>query len=251
MKRVYFNTVSRLTLHRADAFIACSSNDQEMMQRIGIEATLIPNAIESWAEAGAGPDLLYIGRLAVNKQVDRLLDFVAALKQSGRPRHLHIVGDDFDQLSPGLQQRIASLGIGDYAHLHGYLSRDGLQQLIRHCGVFVSASRYEGFGMSMVEAMSAGLIPFVQANESFSELIGKTNPQSLTDFANPARAAAQFVALEATVTEADRRQAIDFAARFSWPELANKVLAIYRQVSSNRPGVLGTHLALAQDLPTR
>jgi alpha-1,3-mannosyltransferase len=250
LKQVYFRTISRLTLHRADAFIACSTNDKKMMQRIAIEATLIPNAVEVWGEVGAGNDLLYVGRLAANKQVDKLLEFVAALQQAGQARHLHIVGDDFDGLSAALQQQIASLGIGEHAHLHGYLSRDELQALIRRCGYFVSASRYEGFGMSMIEAMAAGLIPYVQANDSFSELIGATNPRSLTNFAEPAYAARQFIALDATIGEADRRRVRAFASQFSWPELANKVLSVYRQVCRARSGGLDAQLAAAEPLPT-
>lgn len=250
IKRVYFQTISRVTLRQAAAVIACSSNDQAMMRRIGIEATLIPNAVVSWDDVAAGPDLLYVGRLAASKQVDRLIDFVAELRRRGSPRRLHVVGDDFDGLAPVLREQIGRQGVAEDVHLHGYLTRDQLRSVLADCGFFVSASRYEGFGMSMIEAMSAGLIPFVQANDSFRELIGATNPQSLTDFADPAAAAAAFLSLEVATTGTDRQQARAFALRFSWPELANQVLAIYRQVSTSRAPALAMRLAAAEELPT-
>jgi alpha-1,3-mannosyltransferase len=249
IKRVYFQTISRLMLRQADAVVACSANDQAMMREIGIAATLVPNAVVAWDEVAAGPDLVYVGRLAASKQVDRLIDFIAALRRLGAPRRLHIVGDDFDRLTPALREQISRQGVGDDVHLHGYLSRDQLRAVLASCGFFVSASRYEGFGMSMIEAMTAGLIPFVQANESFSELVGRTNPQSLTDFADPDVAAA-FLRLEASLTDDDRRRARAFALQFSWPELANRVLAIYRHVSTSRRPALATRLAAAQKLPT-
>ncbi|QLH39123.1 MAG: glycosyltransferase family 4 protein [Defluviicoccus sp.] len=247
IKRIYFQTISRLTLNRASAVIACSSSDQQMMRRIGIEATLIPNAVVSWGEMATGPDLIYIGRLAVNKQVEKLIDFAGALRRRGCPRRLHIVGDDFDQMTPALVARIRQHGVADDVVLHGYLSRDDVQALLRQCRFFVSASRYEGFGMSMIEAMSAGLIPFVQVNDSFSELIGQTRPHSLTDFADPDRAAEQFVRLEDSVTEEDQQQVRAFALQFSWPELANKVLLIYQKLLSGHRRSLAARLAAAQE----
>lgn len=251
VKRIYFQTISRLTLRQPAAVIACSSNDHEMMRRIGIESTLIPNAVVSWEEMAGGADLLYVGRLAASKQVDRLINFAAALRRCGRPHRLHVVGDDFDGLAPGLREQIRRLGVVDDVHLHGYLTREQLRDVLAQCGFFVSASRYEGFGMSMIEAMSAGLVPFVQANDSFRELIGAANPQSLTNFADPDAAATAFLALEAATVDADRQRARAFALRFSWPELANRVLTIYRQVSPNDGrSALARRLAAAKELPT-
>lgn len=104
--------------------------------------------------------------------------------------------------------------------------------------------------MSMIEAMSAGLIPFVQANESFRELIGRSHPQSLTDFANPDAAAAAFLRLATSNTDEDRRRAREISLQFSWPELANRVLAVYRQASAGHRPALATRLAAAQELTT-
>lgn len=133
VKQVYFQTISRLTLRRAAAVIACSTNDEAMMRRIGIAATLIPNAVMPWEEVAAGRDLVYVGRLAASKQVERLIDFVAALKRRGDPRQLHIVGDDFDQLAPSLRAHIIHQGVEDVVRLYGYLARDELRGVLTLC----------------------------------------------------------------------------------------------------------------------
>ena len=62
-------------------------------------------------------------------------------------------------------------------------------EIISECSFFVSASRYEGFGLSLVEAMSAGLIPIVNSISSFDPIISSAAIGSVTDFSNSDNAA--------------------------------------------------------------
>jgi alpha-1,3-mannosyltransferase len=230
-KKIYFNTISQLTLGRTNAVIACSTNDQVMMQNIGIPATVIQNAIVPLPRRDAsGRDMLYLGRLAANKRVDLLLLFVACLRERGCAPRLHIVGEDYDHILDKLRQKVNQLGLAEIAMIHGYVAPEDLAKIVRECKVFVSASRYEGFGMSLVEAMSAGLLPFVHANTAFRELLEDANVGFLADFDRPEQCADQFIEWHLGLDDAVHDRAREFGMRFSWEKLSSGVLEVYRQV---------------------
>ena len=70
--------------------------------------------------------------------------------------------------------------------LPGFLPDDALDDLFRTTSVYVQASRHEGFGMSLAEAMLAGAVPVVTATGALPEVVGDTgvvisdtNPQSI------------------------------------------------------------------------
>jgi len=56
--------------------------------------------------------------------------------------------------------------------LTGEVSREGLVRLFENASVYVQASRHEGFGLSVAEAMLAGCIPVVSAAGSLPEVVG-------------------------------------------------------------------------------
>ncbi|MCK4263228.1 MAG: glycosyltransferase family 4 protein, partial [Dehalococcoidia bacterium] len=60
-----------------------------------------------------------------------------------------------------VKRRIAALGISDSVVLHGYVPEREKVELLSNCAVYVSNSRFEGFGIPVVEAMATGTVPVV------------------------------------------------------------------------------------------
>ena len=56
--------------------------------------------------------------------------------------------------------------------LTGRLSDEELDDLLRRASAYVQASRHEGFGMGVAEAMLAGCIPVVTAAGALPEVVG-------------------------------------------------------------------------------
>jgi len=56
----------------------------------------------------------------------------------------------------------------------GYLSDAGLQALYDEAMVYVQASRHEGFGVALAEAMMAGCVPVVSRAGALPEVVGDT-----------------------------------------------------------------------------
>lgn len=94
-----------------------------------------------------------IGRLARQKGHDILIEAFARAIADGIDAQLTIVGDGTE--SAALAAQVERLALQDRVRLAGKISDPAPELAAADC--FVSASRWEGFGVAIVEAMSAGL----------------------------------------------------------------------------------------------
>lgn len=230
LKQAYWDHRLTRLAQRYDALLAPSEADMDLFKPRPSQLQLLTTGVRQLGNfTAAGADLVYIGRLSTNKQLDRLVAVMAepALRASGV--HLHIIGPDWDVTRAELQAQAQALGVADQVTLHGKVDHDTLCAIAERSGVFVSASRFEGFGLSMVEAMGVGLIPAVQANESFRSLVQEAQLGETTDFANPPAAAAAILRQREVAASPDARaKAKLFAQRYTWDTHALKLQAVYR-----------------------
>lgn len=230
IKQVYFHTVTRFSTLFYKTIFAISGNDYDIFKRLSRKVVLLPNAVESLGEGiSAGEDFLYIGRLAENKRVDRIIEVFARLKSDHNVAgKLHIVGPEWDVKIEPLRKLAQARGVEEAVVFHGGTTRTRMGEIAMECGYFLSASTFEGFGMSMIEAMSVGLIPFVEGNESFRELLDRAGVGFYGDFTQTDAIAAQ-IAAALPAQSAERARAASFAKQFSWGDLTRNVLDGYRQ----------------------
>jgi alpha-1,3-mannosyltransferase len=233
-KDFYFRTISRATLSRAKKIFAVSLTDQNKLQEIGIRSEVLPNPVEPfpWLYAG-GRHLIYWGRIAENKSVDRLIPFFAHLRRTDKDRKLFIVGSGTTPDVERLNESIRSAKLTDSIHRLGYLDRAELEALMKTCGYTVSASQYEGYGMVQVEGMSAGILPVMQKNSAFEELSERSGTGLLLDFTEPEVAAEHFLHWEKALHVQERERARRFALGCAWPPAAARIEATYRDVIAN------------------
>jgi glycosyltransferase involved in cell wall biosynthesis len=139
---------------------------------------------------------------------------------------------DFQVVIPGppigyLQAREV-IGIdSDNVVIPGYVDTCDLAKLYRNASMFVMASRYEGFGLPLLEAMSCGC-PVISSTEG-----------SLPEVAGPGAllvAPDDLLSLEHAITELfcdseqrenQRRRSRRRAADFSWRRCAEETLKVY------------------------
>ncbi len=237
-KRAYFNTATRLSLKGVDRVIASSPKDEELFSRITDNITLVENGIDYDLFSGIdrkvrGEDLVFVGRISRNKRIDRLLN-VFAIIRGRRPRaRLVIVGPDWEGLGEDLEMQAESLGVRGSVTFAGNLSQDDLLKTLAGARLFVSASEYEAFGISAVEAMAAGVIVVVNRIQAFQDIVDDGNNGFLADFSDSSAAAEAIgSALEMGEAEAARMglRARKAASRYDWRDVAEKIIAIYQQV---------------------
>ena len=235
IKKLYFRHITRRTCRSYGALFANSEQDEGYFRGLHPNVIRLANGIRPIGGFTAeGRDLLYIGRLASHKNVEGLIRAVAALTGDAVACRLHIVGQEWDVSLDSLARLADELGVADRVRLHGYLDAAALARLAAGCGLFVSGSTYEGFGMSMIEAMGVGLVPVVHPNPSFAELVTEAGGGRTSDFTDPAAAAAAIAGTLAGIGPDDRRRARSFADRFSWHTAAARCVAEYRRLLAAR-----------------
>ena len=77
-------------------------------------------------------------------------------------------GGTAEQLAAGAPANVTFLG---------YLPREALDDELRRAAVYVQASRHEGFGMAVAEAMLAGCVPVVTKAGALPEVVGDAGVQ--------------------------------------------------------------------------
>ena len=101
------------------------------------------------------PLLLYVGRVAHEKNIEFLLHAFVALRRTRPDAMLVIAGEG--PAREHLQSLVAALGISADVHFIGYLDREsGLADCYAAADVFVFASRTETQGLVLLEALAQG-----------------------------------------------------------------------------------------------
>src|SRR4030095_12085023 len=118
------------------------------------------------------PFVLYTGNIKPHKNVDRLIDAFAILREKRSDDvKLLIIGDEASKY-PNLRRLVHRHQLHQHVRFLGFVPDATLAVLYRLASVFVFPSLYEGFGLPPLEAMAAGA-PVVTSNvSSLPEVVG-------------------------------------------------------------------------------
>jgi glycosyltransferase involved in cell wall biosynthesis len=123
-----------------------------------VEVVAMPNAVPDTGE-GVSPltekVVIASGRLAWQKGFDRLIPLWREVSAKHPDWQLRIFGAGYQK--DKLSELIAADGLQETAHLMGHTKH--LFDEMRRASIFVMPSRFEGFPMTLLEAMSCGLPP--------------------------------------------------------------------------------------------
>ncbi|RNL84659.1 glycosyltransferase family 1 protein [Halostreptopolyspora alba] len=175
-----------------------------------------PERVPPAARMGS-PAIVSLGRLVVQKRVTRVLDIVTDLGASWPDLRLHVVGRGPE--SERLTERIEREGLHDRVRLHGFLTEEDKNAVLAGSLLHVTASRFEGWGLTVIEAAGLGVPTvaydvdglrdsvrhgetgwLVREGDSLSETVDR----ALVELSDPLRAARI------------RRNCRAWAARFTW-----------------------------------
>lgn len=244
LKTVWFNTLTRLSATAYRGIACCSQSDYERFAAIApSKVRLIENGVDlsKLGDAGAKAPvkgIVSIGRLSHNKRIDRVLDAFAVLARRDPEWTLDIVGTPFDWSGKDVEAMIGERGLAGRARLHVGPDDAAMREIAGHASLFASASVYEGFGIALIEAMSAGLVPVVEPNAAFSAFAQRHPRIALTDFGDAEQAANALAAAHDRLS-ADpkglREEVMAVAQTYSWESTAERYADFYRDALGSSP----------------
>jgi glycosyltransferase involved in cell wall biosynthesis len=171
--------------------------------------------------------LLFVGRLAVQKNVPLLLQAVAAYRDNyGTDFQLSIVGDG--DLRPAIESEISQLDLGSLVRLTGTLYGAELESTYEESDLLILTSIFESFGLVLVEAMAKALpivsvyIPAVRnvMLDGVNGLLVDSDPRALAD------------AIHRLLTDGDLYAKVSMnnvatSRRYTWGAVVDKITAVY------------------------
>ena len=243
----FLNAAVPLFVRRADAIIAVSqATKNDLMRHYGTPDNKITVVHEAAAtHFRVPPDsevarvraiydlperfLLAVGTIEPRKNLTRLAESLARLRQDHRDLQLIVVGAR-GWLYGDFFARLEELGVQDAVRLLGYVPDDDLPAIFRAATVYVMASLYEGAGLPVLEAMACGA-PVVSSRESSMPELGADvaryfNPYDVNHMTDVIGMVLDDRHLRAEMAAAGPER----AARFSWQRAARDTLAVYRSI---------------------
>ncbi|MCB8746900.1 glycosyltransferase family 4 protein [Rhodoferax sp. U2-2l] len=245
LKRVYFNTATRVSARAYQRVIATSDNDGQIFSQVvgrdrlmTIENGVDIQKFDDASSRALQPVLIYFGRWSVNKGILEALDIVAALtrQQPDTPWQLIIAGREYDLHTETLLAHASQRGLSDRVQIVSSPTSADLRHLIGKASYFICMSRHEGFGIAPIEALSAGLVPILSAIAPFKRLVENTGVGLILEPASPDSQAHQVASLHARQgAQADsvpnrREAARRAAAPYSWGGVAAAYVQQYDAV---------------------
>jgi glycosyltransferase involved in cell wall biosynthesis len=167
-----------------------------------------------------GKFVLYIGRLETKKNIQNLIKAFALLKNknyqlvlAGRPGNFGY--QEIERLAQEMKGRVKILG---------YVKSEHYQQLIATADIFAFPSKFEGFGIPILEAMGSG-VPVVASDMKVLKEVGGVaalyfdpdQPQDIADKLD------QLIS-DTSLQDRLRNRGLEQSTKFSWSKCAKETL---------------------------
>jgi alpha-1,3-rhamnosyl/mannosyltransferase len=220
--RLTFKTMVPRSARRADRVLAVSERTKrDAIELYGLppdKVVVTPHGVDpAFGPVGPARDggyLLFVGAIQSRKDPRAALDAAVAVG-----RRLVVVGPEKD---PALAGELRTGG----AEVRGWVAQDELAALYRGAAALVLPSRFEGFGIPVLEAMASGTPVVLSDDAALREVAGPAGLYAAGgDFESPIR-------LALANREHYASAGLERAKLFSWEETARLTAAAYRAVAA-------------------
>jgi glycosyltransferase involved in cell wall biosynthesis len=182
MKRIYFAVLDGPNLRRAGAVHFTTAQEREEAGWHGLElgtrGHVVPPPWDGSEHPGPTerrdsepPTALFLSRLHPKKNLEQLLEAWPIVRRAVPTARLVIAGDGDVRYVDTLRRRAAALGLGSSISFVGFVQGEAKERLYRSASVFVLPSRHENFGISVLEALAAGLPVVISPEVQLAEFV--------------------------------------------------------------------------------
>jgi glycosyltransferase involved in cell wall biosynthesis len=240
----FLKTMMPRFLKAADAIIAVSENTKrDAINLYGIPADkihVIYEGVDPKFTPIAEPDrlsqirakyhlpdrfILHVGTIEPRKNLPLLFEAAAQIKE-----HIVVAGK-LGWLTDPILAKVKELGVEDRVTFTGFIADDDLPALIAAATVLAMPSKYEGFGLPILEALACGT-PVVASNAASLPEVGGN--AVLYAWHDDVRSWIRLLTLALDDAELRgwlRERGLRQAAKFRWADMARQTLQVYHAVT--------------------
>jgi glycogen(starch) synthase len=231
----WFIDIENEGMKKADRIIAVSQGTKRtIIEKYGInpdKISVIYNAVYPIAEGEKQKLVLFLGRLTIQKGADVFLR--AAKKVTEYEPGVRFVVAGAGDLLPDLIKQAVDLGISNRVIFTDRLTDEEMKYMYGIASVYVMPSVSEPFGITALEAISAGTPTIASKNagvcETFHNCL-KVDFWDTDEIANKIISLLRYESLSKTLTE-NGKQEIEL---FTWDHVAEKTLDVYNGLNVAR-----------------
>lgn len=201
-------------LHNAE----CITNGREPMKPSGVE----PKDI-AFVHDKKIPVFIHVARCHPQKNQKRLFNVFERLQKEGVSFHLIVIGSGFEQIWMPLFK--------DNSQIHILGERQNVADYMAHADFFVLTSDFEGLPLTLLEAMSLGVIPICTPAGGIVDVIHNgVNGFVCSSFDNKEFLYKVKEALNEVDTINRKKIMMDYRANYSMEVCANKYYKLYQNL---------------------
>jgi alpha-1,3-mannosyltransferase len=245
VKSVYWHNVLKRTLGAAAAVVAVSDSDARLFSSIvpADKLVTIPNGIDQAFIDARAPRvrhrIIYLGRVSGSKAIDKLIQLVATVASEFGELEVVIAGPDENGTATALRLQSDAAGLGAKVRIVGELPLAELAELVANSHLFISAAPHEGFGITTVEALSAG-VPVMVTRTGIHEQVVRPGENGWLWSGSPDAESTATLREALLLPDArlDRMQraARESAAPFDWKSTTDRYEHVLESAHRENPG---------------
>jgi glycosyltransferase involved in cell wall biosynthesis len=248
--RWYLSRFTTLTARRARRVIAISeSTKRDVVQRLGVPAERVDvvycgvdetfrplpdKEVDQFRRQHGLPDqfILFLGTLEPRKNVETLITAYAEWRKSQPCLPQLVLAGGKGWYYEQAFARVQELGLADRVVFPGYLPAAELPWWYNAAEMFVYPSRFEGFGLPVLEAMACGTPVITSNSSSLPEIVGDAGRLVAPNDSLELAATMQEVWHCKEVRRELAIKGVARAARFRWQHTAQQTVESYARALS-------------------
>jgi alpha-1,3-mannosyltransferase len=235
LKDILFRFYYLPTIKIFDCVIAVSLQDADLLAKAGLNnMEVLENGIDfqKFSSAGRMPvrgSLFYFGRIDKNKGLEGLFNCLSLIKD--KTWVLNIAGSGSPDYISTLRKMTIQRGISERIIWHGYAGDEALLDMLARSHLCIFPSSYEGFGLTLLEAMAAGVVCVASDIPAYARMLSPGHSGFLTDF-NDISASSHLIS-KLLEEDMDRfndicENARGFAKGYDWILKIDRLISLYR-----------------------
>jgi len=228
---------------RADAIVTSSLHTKRALcERFGVPQDRIyhcPPGAPTWQRLGRAPNVpsagyvLFLGTLEPRKNLGMLLDVFAQLATRSRTPRLVVAGGASSDAAEWLD-RMSRDPLKPHVEYQGYIASQDREPLLAGARALALPSLDEGFGLTALEAMSAG-VPVLASNRgSLPEVIADGGVLLDPTEVGPWASAIERVSTDDAWATELGRAGLERAKAFTWNDAAIRLRQAYVDAATRR-----------------